>query len=101
MSGFFFCGIRLDPVAISSPRITKPNSALAQSTMSSPRRLRWIATATHAYARSSAKSRSDTASMLFSVSRVNPSSRATTSRRRGNVLAASAPDPRGISPAAS
>ncbi len=48
MSGFFFCGIRLEPVAISSVSRTKPNSELAHSTTSSPRRLRWIDEDMHA-----------------------------------------------------
>ena len=42
MSGFFFCGIRLEPVEISSASRTKPNSELAHNTTSSPNRLRWI-----------------------------------------------------------
>ncbi len=101
MSGFFFCGMRLEPVEISSASLTKPNSELAHSTMSSARRLRWIEVATHAYTRSSAKSRSDTASMLFSVSRGSWSSRERRVLSSGRVEPPRAPEPSGIFSAAS
>ena len=39
-SGFFFCGIRLDPVLYASARVTKPNSRLLQRIRSSAKRLR-------------------------------------------------------------
>ena len=35
-SGFFFCGIRLDPEANESDTRQKPNSAVDQSTISAP-----------------------------------------------------------------
>ena len=40
-SGFFFWGSMDEPVAYSSARRAKPNSAPVQSTISSPRRERW------------------------------------------------------------
>jgi hypothetical protein len=40
-SGFSFCGIIDDPVAASSGRRAKPNSALVQRQSSSPIRERW------------------------------------------------------------
>ena len=40
-SGFSFCGIIEEPVATSSGSDAKPNSAVVQSTSSSPIRERW------------------------------------------------------------
>jgi hypothetical protein len=37
-SGFFFCGIMLDPVATRSSRLAQPNSDDVHSTSSSPSR---------------------------------------------------------------
>ena len=39
MSGFFFCGMMLDPVEKASSRVTKPNSRVAQRMISSACRL--------------------------------------------------------------
>ena len=39
-SGFFFCGMRLEPVVCASLSVTKPNSALAQRITSSLKRER-------------------------------------------------------------
>ena len=48
-SGFFFCGIRLEPEAKSSAGSQKPNSWLDQITISAPRRERWVAQTVAAY----------------------------------------------------
>ena len=42
-SGFFFCGIRLEPEAKASSGSQKPNSLLDQITISAPNRDRWVA----------------------------------------------------------
>ncbi len=42
-SGFFFCGMIDEPLDHASLRVTNPNSSLAHSTISAPRRLRCIA----------------------------------------------------------
>ena len=94
-SGFFFCGMMLLPVQSSSGRERKPNSAEDQYTISSERRERCIIVTAQAYRKSAAKSRSETASMLFSHTPSSPSSRATDSRSTGNVVPASAPAPSG------
>ena len=66
-SGFFFCGIMLDPVAKASGNSMKPNSALAHRTSSSASREMCMArTAQHAR-NSTAKSRSATASTLLAA----------------------------------
>ena len=40
-SGFFFCGMALEPVENASGRSTKPNSAVAKRVISSAKRLAW------------------------------------------------------------
>ena len=42
-SGFFFCGIRLEPDAKASETSQKPNSSLDQMTISAPSCDRWVA----------------------------------------------------------
>ena len=42
-SGFFFCGMMLEPDAHASASSQKPNSSLDQSTISAPSRDRWVA----------------------------------------------------------
>ena len=42
-SGFFFCGIRLDPDENASATSQKPNSWVDQSTISPPSCDRWVA----------------------------------------------------------
>src|SRR5438552_844712 len=76
-SGFFFCGMMLDPVACSSLTSANPNSALVQSTISSASREPCIALNAATNANSATKSRSDTASMLLRNARVSASSSAT------------------------
>ena len=48
-SGFSFCGIIDDPVAADSGSRTKPNSELAQRTISSPIRERCVKSTAAAY----------------------------------------------------
>src|SRR3546814_18238226 len=62
------------PVDQASGRWTKPKGWLAQITTSSARRDRWSAEIAAAAQTSSAKSRSDTASMLFAIGRSKPRS---------------------------
>src|SRR3972149_4055488 len=90
-SGFFFCGMMLLPVHRASGRERKRNSEHAQSPISSASRDRCIIVTAHAYRKSAAKSRSDTASTLFSHTPSIPSSRAVNARSSGNVEPASAP----------
>ena len=71
-SGFFFCGIALDPVENASGRITKPNSAVANSVISSANRLRCNPTNVSACRYSRMKSRSLVASIELAVGAVNP-----------------------------
>ncbi len=73
----------LEPVAKASGRVTKPNSALDQRTISSARRDRCIMQVAAAARNSTTKSRSETASTLFSLTRAKPSSRATAARSMG------------------
>ena len=42
-SGFFFCGMIEEPDAHASETSQKPNSSLDHSTISAPRRERWVA----------------------------------------------------------
>ena len=42
-SGFFFCGMRLEPDAKASDTSQKPNSSLDHSTISAPSCERWVA----------------------------------------------------------
>src|SRR3546814_12981189 len=80
-----------------SGKATKPKGWLAQITTSSARRERWIAAIDAAAQNSSAKSRSDTASMLFVIGRSKPSACAVASRSSGKLVPASAAAPRGDS----
>ncbi len=71
-SGFFFCGIALDPVENASGSTTNPNSAVANSVISSANRLRCRPTNVSACRYSRMKSRSLVASMELAVGAVNP-----------------------------
>ncbi len=98
-SGFFFCGMMLEPDEKSSATSQKPNSSLDHSTISEPSRERCIAQIADAERWSSTKSRFETASIEFGVSESKPSSRATASRSRSQFSPASAPEPSGSAPA--
>src|SRR5207253_1681167 len=76
MSGFFFCGIKLDPVENDSLNSTKPNSLVLQMIKSSLKRERCIPIMVRQKRDSHTKSRSLTASMLFWLACHKPSSRA-------------------------
>src|SRR3546814_19725246 len=85
------------PVDQASGRLMKPKGWLAQMTISSARRDRWIAAIEAEAQNSSAKSRSDTASMLFAIGRSKPSADAVASRSSGKLVPASAAAPSGDS----
>ena len=85
----------LDPVEKASGSFTKPNSAVANSVISSAKRLRCRPTTVSACKYSSTKSRSPVASMELAVGAVNPSSRAAIVRSRARVAPATAPEPSG------
>src|SRR3546814_3587359 len=78
------------PVDQASGKATKPKGWLAQITISSARRDRWSAAIEAAAQNSNAKSRSDTASMLFAIGRSKPSAFATLWRSTGKPVPASA-----------
>ena len=75
-SGFFFCGIALDPVEKASGRKTKPNSAVANSVISSANRLRCSPTNVSACKYSRMPSRSLVESIELAVGPPNPGWRA-------------------------
>ena len=72
MSGFFFCGMMLDPVDQASSRRTKPNSAVDQSTISSDSRLRSMPVIAVTNANSATKSRAAVPSIEFALESVKP-----------------------------
>src|ERR1043165_4942267 len=96
-SGFFFCGMRDEPVAIASGSSTYEASSLLKKIKSSAMRERCESSiaATNKY--SAANSRSETASSEWRVARAKPSERASASRSIGNGVPASAPEPSGHS----
>jgi hypothetical protein len=65
ISGFFFCGIKLEPVEKASLNSTKPNSCVFQVIKSSLNRERCISIIARQKRNSQTKSRSLTASTLF------------------------------------
>src|SRR5207302_9796097 len=69
MSGFFFCGIRLECVENESLNCRKPNSIVLQMIKSSLRRERCKPTMARHKRNSQKKSRSPTASTLFCLKR--------------------------------
>ena len=94
-SGFFFCGMMLEPVQKASGSSTKPNCCEVQITSSSHQRDRWTAVSDAAAQNSTAKSRSLTASRELAVTPSNPSAAAVAARSMGNVVPARAAAPRG------
>ncbi len=72
-SGFFFWGIRLEPVATESSISKKPNSSPDSRMTSSASRLRCTIASAQAYRNDATKSRSPDASMLLATTRENPS----------------------------
>ena len=73
MSGFFFCGIMLEPVVNESSSSTKRNSHDDQRITSSEKRERCVMMSEKAERSSTQKSLSETPSMLFSEMPSKPS----------------------------
>ncbi len=96
-SGLRFCGMIELPLEKSSAMRTKPNCGVDHKTSSSPRRDRWTAAIAAAARNSSAKSRSDTASIEFAIGWVKPSSAAVIARSIGKLVPARAAAPSGHS----
>src|SRR5437867_7950136 len=69
MSGFLFCGIKLEPVANASLNSRKPNSVVLQMIKSSLKRDRCKPISARQKRNSHTKSRSPTASRLFWLTR--------------------------------
>ena len=99
MSGFFFCGMMLDPVEKPSSSATKPNSRVAQRMISSACRLTSTPIIAVTKANSATKSRDAVPSIELGVDPVKPRSRATASGSRPRLDPASAPAPYGESAA--
>ena len=83
MSGFFFCGMMLEPVVYASSSSTNLNSHDAHRMTSSARRDRCIIKIEQALRISRQKSRSDTPSRLLSVMPSKPRSLAADARSVG------------------
>mmetsp|Transcript_16354 Transcript_16354/g.50777 ORF Transcript_16354/g.50777 Transcript_16354/m.50777 type:complete len:203 (-) Transcript_16354:448-1056(-) len=94
-SGFFFCGMMLEPVLTLSAGVMKENSSLAHSTHSSPSRLRCMPMMLSADTNSITKSRSITLSTLLAVGPSKPSACAVACRSMGSPVPAMAHAPRG------
>ena len=86
-----------EPLAHASATSQKPNSSLDHSTISAPRRERWVAQVAAADRKSSTKSRLETASIEFGTTDAKPSSRASSPRSVSKFTPASAPAPSGRS----
>ena len=99
MSGFFFCGMMLEPVEKASSSRTKPNSRVAQRMTSSACRLTSTPIIAVTKANSATKSRAAVPSMELAVEPVKPRSRATDVGSRPRLEPASAPEPYGESAA--
>ena len=96
-SGFFFCGMRDEPVAMASGSSTDAASSLLKKIKSSAMRDRCDSSSAARKRYSAAKSRSETASIEFRVARAKPSDLASASRSTGSGVPASAPEPSGHS----
>ena len=96
MSGFFFCGMMLEPEENVSRIFTKPNSCDDQMMTSSARREMWTMMIDRSANISKEWSRSDTPSKLFREKSLNPSASAVKARSKGKVVVASAALPSGI-----
>ena len=95
ISGFFFWGIILEPVANVSDNSMNLNSSLLHKISSSQKRERCIMTRAALLRYSTEKSRSLTASKLFAYGFENPSNSALRWRSIGKVVPAKAPAPKG------
>ncbi len=96
MSGFFFCGMRLEPVQKASESSMNWNSCDIQRIISSERREMCMEKIARAESSSHAKSRSATESMLLRVQAGKSRTLRTNSRSMGRVEPASAPEPSGM-----
>src|SRR5450830_446380 len=94
-SGFFFCGMMLDPVEYASSGVTKPNSLVAHRMTSSASRDRSTAIIAATNANSATMSRLAVPSIEFSTGPAKPSSAATAAGSRPSEEPASAPEPYG------
>ena len=83
ISGFFFCGMMLEPVEKASSSSTNLNSHEHQRMISSENRDRCTITMDKAAASSMQKSRSETPSRLLRIVSENPRSRVVTVRSMG------------------
>src|SRR3954462_6645006 len=86
-----------EPDAQASETSQNPNSSEDHSTISAPRRDRWVAQVAAAPRKSSTKSRLETASIEFGATPENPSSEATKPRSVAKLTPARAPAPSGSS----
>ena len=99
MSGFFFCGMMLDPVDQESWSRTKSNSRVDQRMTSSASRLTSTPIIAVTNANSATKSRAAVPSMELALEPLKPSSAATAVGSRPRLCPASAPEPYGESAA--
>ncbi len=93
MSGFFFCGMMLEPVEYASSREAKPNSTVTQVMISSESRDRSTPIIADTHENSAMTSRAAVASIEFSVGPAKPSSAATATGSSPSVDPAKAPAP--------
>ena len=96
-SGFFFCGIMLEPVAIAPSRRTRANSLVEKSTTSPARRPSARTARATPHVQSRAKSRSPTVWSALRVGSQGAKRRATSARSIGSDDPEHAPLPSGIS----
>ena len=100
-SGFFFCGIREEPVVKLSGNVINPNSVEFHSIKSSASLDKCKAQIEQVLENSTKRSRSATASIPFAVilgspfASTKPSTLAVKSRSRVRVVPAMAPEPKG------
>ena len=97
ISGFFFCGIMLEPVEKASSSSTNLNSQEHHKIISSEKRDRCTIANAMAEAISTQKSRSATLSKLLLVTLEKPNNSAVMLRFNGYVVPANAPAPNGSS----
>ena len=92
-SGFFFCGMMLDPVEYASSRVTNENSLVAQMTTSSASRETSTAVMAATNESSATTSRLAVPSIEFSTEPSKPRSAATASGSSPSEEPARAPEP--------
>ena len=92
-SGFFFCGMIDEPVEKESSSVTKPNSCVFHTMISSPMRERSTPVCAQTKENSATTSRAAVPSIEFSTIPAKPRSAATASGSSPSVLPAKAPEP--------